>query len=475
MNPLLSRSALMLALAACGGGNSDATDVADTNRPTDTDNDTGTAVTDDPGDTDLGAPTGDTGDAPGLPASLTLLAQGEPLVGAPVAVHLADGALREVLTTNDDGIVTIEDVPEEGVGVTVSYDVFAAHQGLATVFGVHAGDALTWGTLEPVPQVRVDYTLPAADAGADRFLVRAGCGMHTAYAPGATGSTYTQGACAVGDTVDVTATALDASGAPLAYAVLRDLPVVADDPYRTATADFSGVAWRTDLAEITVVAAQPPRDGFGLLQIWSPSRTTTLDAALLAVPVEAGAPASAALPMVPGLGGTFESSVLLGGGNEEGESLFTRVFRADPVEDGAVVITDLTADTPTWMEGVGMNASRTAVSVAQPGTGSCAGAEIDATLHTLRGSIGEQHLRWQILTAGDAGTLLPIPELDETFADAWPNEELHSLRVEVLRAAHTALSAADWLAAPDPFLAVQFPAVASGERACLSSVSGEGV
>lgn len=198
-----------------------------------------------PGDPDAGDP----------PVEVTVHAwsHGEPMRGAEVVFHDAQGLVLGVIETTDDGAAAFA-VPPGGMVTLLS--VTNGGEYLARTFaGVAPGDVIHIGSRTPMaaPSTAAMITLPGSVMAATAYRVSTGCEEVTVASATVTPTLEVGPACTSFDGsttwMTVIATATDAWDTPYAYSAMR-VPVQATPPPLPA--------WQTEFQSMMVTAGPMP-------------------------------------------------------------------------------------------------------------------------------------------------------------------------------------------------------------------------
>ncbi|MBX2798573.1 MAG: hypothetical protein KTR31_12905 [Myxococcales bacterium] len=394
---------------------------------------------------DLTTPT-----VPGGVVTLQLVDEGVPVEGATVRAHGATGAELGAHTTDGEGRVVVTEVPPEGIGLTFP-DLGSPYGGVVTLMGVEPGEQLVVGSAAWA-EVEVHFTLPYGYIDAVEFDVRAGCAATSASELGEQGVVMVPEPCVPTDAMDVSVTALDASGEEVATAVVKNLEVYELDGVLRVDANLGGAGWRVVREDVIVVVEgmeEPVELGVHLL---APSSFSPLFADATYVEVDSpsvGVPFSIPTELL-GPGEVFVQRY----GPASGSSLRQHVNTAED----AIVRLDLGVDLPEPLEPLRIDQATSTVTLAEQEPFRCAGeSDVDATLFMLWGTLDGQQVSWRILVPGRAPATFHLPEL---------LDEVQSYGTAGMLA-HSGLTYHDFLRSLDPFDAALEPALDDGETSCM--------
>lgn len=192
---------------------------------------------------------GDLEDGPAFgPVTIRILADGLPDAGAPVVFHDPAGEVLAFVLTSADGLARHDLFPRGGMVSAVTQ-----FGDLETVAGVLPGDSLMLGNFYPNLDANEMQVLADPFPGATNYI------LSSTESTSFTSTLPFYVSCSQ-PLIDLAATAVDANGTSLAYAVELDAPFV---PNGTTSLP----AWQTDWQTSRLVVSAPPGGGYSAIAI----------------------------------------------------------------------------------------------------------------------------------------------------------------------------------------------------------------
>jgi hypothetical protein len=190
-------------------------------------------------------------------AVVHLTRDGAPVPGIHVLFSSPTGEVIVCAKTDAEGRAEAE-VPAGGAITVATLDRRFGTRELLTMLGIETSDRIELKLetyQQPPVTARLDVGLPGPFGDARSYRVTAGCASRTATSATSFPMFAIDPRCLEDGKVDITASALDPSGHPLAYTFMANRSLAA-----TGTTSLSLPAWRTDLFPVALSVLNPPGD-----------------------------------------------------------------------------------------------------------------------------------------------------------------------------------------------------------------------